>query len=155
MANVIKVRVAASSQFLSTDHKRIVQWSEKPEFLKWSNSQSLLLTRLSLSLYIYIYTRVSQKFCNILLHSSLNKAVQTVVGSIVVVGAQAGCSSLRSYWDLKAVQMNVIWISRGCNQKQLLHERRRFNWWLRCNQIIQEISFGLQEPRELNRSDRT
>ena len=52
---------------------------------------------------------VSEKFCNILVHVSLRhiyhmtRAVQTMVGIIVVVGALTCCAE----WYLKAAQMNI------------------------------------------------
>ena len=37
----------------------------------------------------------------------MNESVQTVVGSIVVVGAMTRCALLNSVFDLKTAQMNV------------------------------------------------
>ena len=58
---------------------------------------------------ISVYTRVSQKFCNILLseleHFKLGK-VRTVVGSIVVIGALTCCELLHSMSEMKATKKN-------------------------------------------------
>ena len=56
-------------------------------------------------------TMVSQKFCNIFVHVSLQcvyhvtKAVQAIVGNIVVVGALTQCALLHCH--LKAAHMNI------------------------------------------------
>ena len=70
-------------------------------------------------------TRVCQKFCNILIYGSLRcvypatKAVQAIVGTIVVVGMLICCALLHWVYDLKAAQINV-----HCHliQKLMLYE---------------------------------
>ena len=61
-----------------------------------------------------IYTRVSQKFCCILVLANLTRPilfkpwyVAAVVGSITVGGALTRCALLLSMCDLKSAQMNV------------------------------------------------
>ena len=57
-------------------------------------------------------TRLSQKFCNILVCVCLqcvyhiNEEVQAVVSSIVVVGILTHCALLNSVYNLKAGQMD-------------------------------------------------
>ena len=70
--------------------------------------------------YIYIITRLTQRFSIILGHTNLwhvhyvTKAVLVVVSFIVVIGALTHCALLHSKCTLKAAQMNMqhslIWV---------------------------------------------
>ena len=94
----------------------------------------------------------------------MTKAVQDVVGSIDVFGALTRCALLHSVQDLKAPQINM-WrrlirelmllefkLSHKAVEatKNLLYEKWR-SWWEYNNQMVQKISFGLQEPQESGR----
>ena len=53
-------------------------------------------------------SRISEKFCNILVCDSLQLwKIPTVVGSIVVAGALMCCALLHSKCDLKTEQINM------------------------------------------------
>ena len=70
-------------------------------------------------------TSVSQKFYNISVRVSLQreyhltKAVQAVIGRIVVVGALTCCSLVQGVCNLKATQMNV---QRSLNREPTLYD---------------------------------
>ena len=113
---------------------------------------------------------MNQKFCNIWVHASLlhvchmTKAIQwkipAMVGSIVVVGTLT-CDLLHYVCDSKATQMKVqhyliqelYKFELGHNTTELMKnicclERWRHSWSQYNNQMVQEISFWLQELQQ-------
>ena len=66
--------------------------------------------------------KASQRFCSSLICASLRRvyhvarAVQAMLGSIVIVDALTRCTLLHSICDLKASQMNVQLWEHGLNE---------------------------------------
>ena len=115
-----------------------------------------------------INTSVSQKFGNILVHTSLPWIchvtkhfkmwkVLAVVGSIMVIDVLSNCALLHTMCDLKATQMNIqcsliknlmlYKFESGYNATEAtknMSKKWRHSWSQYSNQMVQEILLRLQ-----------